>query len=60
MGPYIELLASVQEAKLLAERHRIEYKDYRPHSALIRPEAAKGVTPSQAPLNHFKKLLARF
>ncbi len=30
----IELFASVQEAKLLAEQHRIEYNVYRPHSAL--------------------------
>ena len=60
MGPYIKLFASVQEAKLLAEWPLIEYKAYRPHSALIRTEAAKGVTPSHAPLNHFKKkLLAR-
>ena len=55
MGPYIKLFASVQEAKLLAEWPLIEYKAYRPHSALIRTEAAKGVTPSHAPLNHFKK-----
>lgn len=55
--PYIYLFASAQEAKLLAERHRIEYKAYRPHSALIKTEAAKGVTPSHAPLNHFKKKL---
>ena len=35
----IELLASLQEAKLLAEQHRIEYNVYRPHSALrgVRP-----------------------
>ena len=30
----IELFTSVQEAKLLAEQHRIEYYTYRPHSAL--------------------------
>ena len=30
----IELFASVQEAKLLSEQHRIEYYVYRPHSAL--------------------------
>jgi transposase InsO family protein len=30
----IELFASVQEAKLLAEQHQIEYNVYRPHSAL--------------------------
>ena len=30
----IELLASLAEAKLLAEQHRIEYNVYRPHSAL--------------------------
>ena len=30
----IELFTSVQEAKLLAEQHRIEYDTYRPHSAL--------------------------
>jgi putative transposase len=30
----IELFASVQEARLLAEQHRIEYNTYRPHSAL--------------------------
>ena len=30
----IELLASLKEAKLLAEQHRIEYNVYRPHSAL--------------------------
>ena len=30
----IELFTSVQEAKLLAEQHRIEYNTYRPHSAL--------------------------
>ena len=30
----IELFASLQEAKLLAEQHRIEYNVYRPHSAL--------------------------
>ena len=30
----IELFMSVQEAKLLAEQHRIEYNTYRPHSAL--------------------------
>jgi putative transposase len=32
----IELFASVQEARLLAEQHRIEYNTYRPHSALQR------------------------
>jgi len=32
LRPYIELFASVQEAKLLAEQHRIEYKVYRPRS----------------------------
>ena len=30
----IELFTSVQEAKLLAEQHRVEYYTYRPHSAL--------------------------
>ena len=30
----IELFTSAQEAKLLAEQHRIEYSTYRPHSAL--------------------------
>ena len=30
----IELFASLQETKLLAEQHRIEYNVYRPHSAL--------------------------
>ena len=30
----IELFTSVQEAKLLAEQHRIENNTYRPHSAL--------------------------
>lgn len=30
----IELFASLAEAKVLAERHRIEYNVYRPHSAL--------------------------
>ena len=30
----IELFASIPEAKVLAEQHRIEYKSYRPHSAL--------------------------
>ena len=35
----VELFASLQEAKLLAEQHRIEYNVYRPHSAL------KGRTP---------------
>ena len=30
----IELFTSVQEAKLLAEQHRIEYNTYRPHSAI--------------------------
>ena len=30
----IELFTSVQEAKLLAGQHRIEYNTYRPHSAL--------------------------
>ena len=30
----IELFGSLQEAKLLAEQHRIEYNVYRPHSAL--------------------------
>ena len=30
----IELFTSVQEAKLLAEQHRIEYSTYRSHSAL--------------------------
>lgn len=30
----IELFTSVQEAKLLAEQHRLEYNIYRPHSAL--------------------------
>ena len=29
----IELCNSVQETKLLAEQHRIEYNTYRPHSA---------------------------
>ena len=27
----IELFASLQDAKLLAEQHRIEYNFYRPH-----------------------------
>ena len=57
--PYIELLASAQEAKRLAERHRIEYKAYRPHSALIRTGAAKGGTSTHAPAKPFQeKLLA--
>jgi putative transposase len=30
----IEMFTSVQEAKLLAEQHRLEYNTYRPHSAL--------------------------
>jgi transposase InsO family protein len=30
----IELFDSLQEAKLLAEQHGIEYNVYRPHSAL--------------------------
>ena len=30
----VELFATVQEARLLAEQHRIEYNTYRPHSAL--------------------------
>ncbi len=30
----IELFTSVQETKLLAEQHRLEYNTYRPHSAL--------------------------
>jgi transposase InsO family protein len=30
----IELFASVPEARVLAEHHRIEYNTYRPHSAL--------------------------
>ena len=30
----IELFTTVQEARLLAEQHRIEYNTYRPHSAL--------------------------
>jgi putative transposase len=30
----IELITTVQEARLLAEQHRIEYNTYRPHSAL--------------------------
>ena len=30
----VELFTSVQEAKLLAEQHRIEYNPYRGHSAL--------------------------
>jgi transposase InsO family protein len=30
----IELFASLSEAKELAERHRMEYNTYRPHSAL--------------------------
>jgi transposase InsO family protein len=30
----IELFATLQEAKLLSEQHRIEYNVYRPHSAL--------------------------
>jgi transposase InsO family protein len=38
----IELFASVPEAKLLAEQHRIEYNTYRPHSAL------QGRTPLEA------------
>ena len=32
----IKLFTFVQEAKLLAEQHRIEYNNYRPHSALQR------------------------
>ncbi len=32
--PFIDLFASVSEAKLLAEQRRIEYSAYRPHSAL--------------------------
>jgi putative transposase len=40
----IELFASLQEAKLLAKQHRIEYNVYRPHFALIRTGAAKGIT----------------
>ena len=28
------MFSSLQEAKLLAEQHRIEYNVYRPHSAL--------------------------
>ena len=39
----IELFASVQEAKLLAEQHRIEYNVYRPHSTL------QGRTPLESP-----------
>jgi transposase InsO family protein len=34
-----ELFTSVQEAKLLAEQHRLEYNTYRLHSAL------QGLTP---------------
>ncbi len=30
----VELFASLTEAKVLAEQHRIEYNVYRPHSAL--------------------------
>jgi putative transposase len=30
----IELFTTEQEARLLAEQHRIEYNTYRPHSAL--------------------------
>jgi transposase InsO family protein len=30
----IELFASLPEAKVLAEQHRMEYNNYRPHSAL--------------------------
>ena len=30
----LSLFAALQEAKLLAEQHRIEYTVYRPHSAL--------------------------
>lgn len=30
----VELFSSVQEAKLLAEQHRLGYNTYRPHSAL--------------------------
>jgi len=30
----VELFTTVQEARLLAEQHRIEYNTYRPHSAL--------------------------
>jgi transposase InsO family protein len=36
----IELFTTVQEARLLAEQHRIEYKVYRPHSALQQWRAA--------------------
>ena len=43
----IELFTSVQEAKLLAEQHRIEYNTYRPHSAL------QGRTPLEV-LRHWK------
>jgi len=38
----IEVLIMVQEARLLAEQHRIEYNTYRPHSAL------QGRTPLEA------------
>jgi transposase InsO family protein len=36
----IEVLIMVQEARLLAEQHRIEYNTYRPHSALQQWRAA--------------------
>ena len=38
----IELFTSVQEARILAEQHRMEYNTYRPHSAL------QGRTPLEA------------
>jgi putative transposase len=37
----IELFTSVQEARLLAEQHRLEYNTYRLHSAL------QGCTPPE-------------
>ena len=43
----IELFATLQEAKLLAEQHRIEYNVYRPHWAL------QGRTPLEV-LQHWK------
>ena len=43
----IELFTSVQEAKLLAEQHRIEHDTYRPRLAL------QGRTPLEV-LHHWK------
>ena len=41
----IELFTSVQEAKLLAEQHRIEYNTFRPHRALQGRKPLEGPTP---------------